>query len=446
MDNNNGLSKARELYNQIVESFSYKTSDPATHESGALPVSYSEVKYGLATIAEIENLKVSDAEFNAKLAKLKAICTKSLRRKMRPSLAVLIAAVVWVSLNIFMATSNLSDDLNGRYKPAEADKIYNDAIASHSQLIEYYKARPNADDSKKWQDHHSQELKSLRTISPLAYLNQQNQKIKSKAQKKLITAIASVLLLIAYLLSARAPMFLVYNRKKQVELAREKKMSTGILKSVLSALWAIPVPEPRTYRVKTLMSNGTVREENVTETGAGMLIMKYIFILLALIVAFYVMIIALPVLIVFNYLRNYQYVFFNRVSEALFRKKHSTTENAEARVNTKKRKLPVVENYKSGDAVLARYAADNYFYYGTIEYVGDQSLTILYYDGTKEEVQKKDICLLDYAVQNLKAEANWQNKGSYYGCSITGCHAGKFTVKYEDNSTEEVGADQLRFY
>lgn len=439
----NNLSRANELYNQIQESFTYKRTDPRTGETFCYPASYSEVKNAGQLMEEIDRLDIQDNEFNDRMKSLRATCNRALQRKLMPSAGFFLTALIWVGMNVFMAAYELPAKLKGYYEPAEADSLYSATLVTYQNSLELHKSRPEEEDSPKWIQFYSEKIESLKNTGSQEYLNQKNAEVKSSALKKTARAGVFLILFFAYLYAVRTPMFLVYKRRKYLMDAKEKNLKTNFIWDTLSAIWAIPDEKVTTAEVEIKMSDGSIRKEMRTnDTGNWV---KYMFIIVFLVVTFFVMLAALPLITIIKYLQNYHYSFFDRLFGSSGEQSKEEGKE-EAHVNTVKRKMPVQDGLKVGDGVLARFSADNYLYYGTIEGKNDQNVRIRYFDGTMEEVLITEICELEHALKKLEAEADYQKKGLYYSCRIIRKIEQAYEVKYEDGSLENVGIEQLRFY
>ncbi|MHC1702507.1 MAG: tudor domain-containing protein [Tenuifilaceae bacterium] len=442
MENNNNLHRANELYNQVVESFSYKTTDLKTGENRSYPVSYSEIKNARKKIKEIESSNISDPNFNAKLRELKSLCNHSLRKKFKPALPMLISILIWLAMHSYLALNNVAAKLEGYYNAEKADSIYTADLKMHQKQIDYYKTRPSDEDSPKWIKKHSEKLEALHKITPQQYTEQVNEKVRSEKIKRIIGAAFALIMLLLYLLAARTPMFHIYNARKWREWAREQNHSPGFITSTINAFMSVEPEKGGEFEVEIKMDDGTIRKERRTGDTVDL---RPMFIGLFLALTFYVLLVLLPFIIIYKYLQNYQYEFFDRIKSAFTKNKKDAENEIIVKENKKKRNLPQIPDLKVGDKIFARFSADKYFYYASIETLNSQGAKVCYYDGTKEEVLNKDICTVGYAVQNLNAEANWQNKGLYYSCKITKKNDLSISVKYEDGTSEEVILEQFRF-
>ena len=268
---------------------------------------------------------------------------------------------------------------------------------------------------------------------------------ESKPAKKIRnikSAVFALLMLLLYLLAVRTPMFRIYNARKSREWAREHNHSPGFITSTINAFMSVEPEKGGLHEVEIKMSDGTVRKEQQYSSGVDL---RPIFIGLFLAIVFYVLLVLLPFAIIYKYLQNYKYEFFDRIKSTLRKNKKVSETEIIFKENKKKRNLPQLTNLKVGDKIFARFSVDSYFYYASIETLNEQSVLVCFYDGTKEEMSINNICTTEYAINKLEAEANWENKGLYYSCKIIKNNEVGLTVKYDDGSSEEVNLEQLRF-
>jgi len=320
MENNKNLSRAKEWYLEAINSFSYQSTNNQTGERISFPVSFSEVQNARRLITEIGKLSVQDASFQNDLNSLKDICNRAVKRKLRPSWAMLISVLVWSIVNVFIAQDDIFLRLEGFHNAEQADSLYNEEKKYLQARIEHYQNKIDEEDSAEWLKKFNERLQTLNAKSPDEFLDQKNGEIKDKAKKELMGAGASLVLLGLYLFAVRTPMFLIYRRRKQVEWNMERGYTPGIINSVFAALIAIPVPEAKMYTVEVKYTDGTSEVKTQIESGAGMLAAKWGLILLAMFLTFMVMLYLLPFAIIYKYLRNYQYALFYRISKSFSRK------------------------------------------------------------------------------------------------------------------------------
>ena len=102
--------------------------------------------------------------------------------------------------------------------------------------------------------------------------------------------------------------------------------------------------------------------------------------------------------------------------------------------------------FSVGSTVYAKYSGDQWFYFATVEGLSDDHASVRYFDNIVETLSVNNLHDINYAFDNLAPQANMQNHGHYYPCSIEQRDNESVTVKYyTNNNTEAVHPEQLRF-
>ncbi len=97
-----------------------------------------------------------------------------------------------------------------------------------------------------------------------------------------------------------------------------------------------------------------------------------------------------------------------------------------------------------GQAVLANWSKDEWYYAATVSKLGRGRFEVAYADGTKEWLKPEALRSRD-GLAGKKAEARWKKDGKYYACTIEESTEKTATVRYEDKSTDTVKWADLRF-
>jgi len=319
--------KGFELYNEIIDCWGFAEKDSESGEDLYHPTSYEEVDIAKKKIIEIEELEVDDENLLEMLGTVKEITEEATERKFIGSKWVAIMAGIAVALSLYGALSGFGGNLAGHYSDEDAPKIYNSRIQSIEKSIEYYTLIPDSlkgqryskryqgseEMRKKSLERFTGELDDLKEIEPMDYLSERNSEIRYKSISRLFSSLLFLALFGSYFYVSRAPIFLINKRKKELALM---KAGSGwvkvIITSVLSALWSTP-----STTTVTKWSDGST----TSESDAGVLLMLNIFItVLVVAFLFYIMVVALPFLVVINYLRNYQFERLDRYIYMIKRK------------------------------------------------------------------------------------------------------------------------------
>jgi hypothetical protein len=448
MDNSNHENRANKLYQQIIEGFSYKGTNEETGEEFFLPTSYNEVLKARMLVSEIEKIEPAIPEMDMKVENIKNICDTALKRKFRPSILVLIIALIWAGVNMFFAFNNFPEKFSGKYKADEAQKMYSDEIERHTKMVEHFKSRDGNELDQQSLKEHSEKLEALQKINPETYLAQKNEEAKAKAKNQFIVLAYSLLILLAYIFAVRAPMFLIYKRREYKAWKRERNLDTSLFSRTFDAftegsnddIFSNQPPKQRVY----YNEDGSVqRTETITDSGGGGLA----WLLLAILVIAYFLVImyALPVVALYKYLKNYQYKFFARIARFFTWKKQPNNEEPKILINKNKRKLPKIDNLTMGQRILVRVLEDNYFYAATIETISENDVQVRYDFGPVEMVSKNQLCTDDYALKNFETEALWKEGELYYNCTVEKQSDEQYLVKYKDGTEETTVIKYLRF-
>jgi hypothetical protein len=98
------------------------------------------------------------------------------------------------------------------------------------------------------------------------------------------------------------------------------------------------------------------------------------------------------------------------------------------------------------DLNWARWSGDGNLYFASITEVSGNTVSVCYYDGTEEDVEKKDTFNLVEALNaGLFPHGNWQGAGSFYPCEILKLGEDSVIVRYEDGVEENMPYEWLVF-
>ena len=103
------------------------------------------------------------------------------------------------------------------------------------------------------------------------------------------------------------------------------------------------------------------------------------------------------------------------------------------------------EGFAQGQTVFAFWPPDGIYYPGVISRIDEGSADISFLDGETATIAANGVVSTDYAFSAMVMQANWNNQGSYYTCSINGMDGSRFHVCYEaDGVRENVDFSQFR--
>ncbi|MDR0443609.1 MAG: hypothetical protein LBH44_09405 [Treponema sp.] len=98
------------------------------------------------------------------------------------------------------------------------------------------------------------------------------------------------------------------------------------------------------------------------------------------------------------------------------------------------------------DLNWARWSGDGNLYFVTLLGVSGNTVSVRYYDGTEEDVDKKNTFNLVEALNaGLFPHGNWQGQGGFYLCEILKLGENSVLVKYEDGVEENMPYEWLVF-
>ena len=213
------------------------------------------------------------------------------------------------------------------------------------------------------------------------------------------------------------------------------------IESILSA--------PTTETV-TRWSDGRVQREDNAMIEIGMRIVIILVLgILIITLAMYL----LPILVIVNYVRNFQIERKEKVIDWIkkklgLRSKEFPTEesNFSNHNQVPEVSFPLVDNIAMDQYYFVRYSADGYLYFAKVIEVKDDSFLVSFYDDFIDEVKQEDICDYNYALENLRAQANWQKEGTFFSCEVLSGEEFNFLVSYDNGIEENIDISQLRFY
>jgi len=92
----------------------------------------------------------------------------------------------------------------------------------------------------------------------------------------------------------------------------------------------------------------------------------------------------------------------------------------------------------------ARWSEDGNLYFANIVSTSGNNVTVSYYDGTEEVLDKSDVL---NAYEALKAglwpHGNWEGRGAFYPCEIQKMNEETVVVQYEDGVVETMPYEWL---
>ena len=98
---------------------------------------------------------------------------------------------------------------------------------------------------------------------------------------------------------------------------------------------------------------------------------------------------------------------------------------------------------REGDWVLARWRGNVWWFPGVIAGVEDNSITVLYDDGTREKRPADQVKHYDWRVGS-RVECDWKGGGKWYAGQITALSTGDVSVLYDDGDRENTRTGRCR--
>jgi hypothetical protein len=447
--------KGYDLYNEIIANWGYACNDEHAGEDYFHPTSYGHVKIALENVRKIDELGVDDQELIALTNNVRAIAENATKRKFVGSkwiaalsgIAVLVLAWVWMD--------EFPRKLSG-YHPAEkAHELYDKAVGDAQNNVLYYslnaagyqgrKFTGSEANREKYLKRNEQLLAELKSTSPEDYLSKRNSKSRWGAINNLFATLVWLGIYIAYFFAARAPVFLINRRQRELEIV--KAGSSGMAAAAIAAVSAV-LSAPTTVTVTTWSDGRVTKEDNAMQEILFRFAMIAVFAVIIIGLALYI----LPFLVIISYIRNYQFEIIDRIILFIKNKLGIKPKQAGRKNDAPIQRsvaapaiIPVVEDVEAGQYYFVKYSGDSFLYFGKIIEVKGNSYIVEFYDDYTEEVGLSDICDYKFAMQNLQAQANWENKGDFYPCVILNGDIDSYQVKYEDGVVENVNISQLRF-
>ena len=98
--------------------------------------------------------------------------------------------------------------------------------------------------------------------------------------------------------------------------------------------------------------------------------------------------------------------------------------------------------------IFAFWESDGFYYPAEIGNNKGDFAEVSFLDGQSAKVKSDQFVNVADAFKNMHFQANWENKGEYFGCKITSVNDDytKFSVHYDDGAKEQIGLSQLRAY
>lgn len=298
-----------ELYNEIIECWKYTWYDKKTDTNYYRPTSYKQVQKAVENIKKIDELKIDDPELKQLTEGIRTVTENATKRIFIGSKWVVILSGIAVMLLMFLAFSQYKG-FRIKYPPEQANKIYTEAIQNYKMNLEKYSLNEKTGKAndykgsekvrKKRYKFYKKRLEKAENQTPEEYLKKLNSARKRIGIKGLFKGFFYILLYASYFYVARAPIYLINRRERELEFIDDTsdKISSRLRRTFTSLLLA------PTSVTETRWSSGRVtREDNFF---AEMTLRILIIILLAgLIIGLAVYM--LPILVIVNYLRNYQF-------------------------------------------------------------------------------------------------------------------------------------------
>jgi len=99
------------------------------------------------------------------------------------------------------------------------------------------------------------------------------------------------------------------------------------------------------------------------------------------------------------------------------------------------------------DLNWARWSQDGNLYFATVTAVSGNTLSIQYYDGSEDEVDRSDFFNLIEAMNSgMKPLGNWQGQGTFYPIELGPIGEDGVMVRYEDGTEEVLPYEWLVFW
>ncbi|MBN1968419.1 MAG: hypothetical protein JXR48_01585 [Candidatus Delongbacteria bacterium] len=444
-----------DLYNEIIENWGYAYQDEQTGEVYYHPTSYAEVQIALDNVKKIEELAIDDEELISLTENVKSIAQEATQRKFIGSKWIIILAGIAVLFLSWMNLDGFSRKIGGYYSAENAAEVYSKEVKQIEDRILYYTKndgtrttnvyKGSEESRQKYYEMNKDELDELKKMSPEDYISDVNWSKRGDAIKSLFGVLFILAIYGSYFYAARAPIFLINRRKREIEIMRK---STGwLMKFVVgfvSLFWSIPT----TTTVTKWSDGSTTRESDALPLFA-------IQITVTVVVAFFLIYLAsilLPFLVIVSYIRNYQferldrYIYLVKKKLGLKTKKYTKPVFKNEKPRTSTIQHPLLDEIVEGSSYYVKYSEDNYYYFAKIDSIIDNSAKVTFFDGYEDTVLPDSICFVEDAISGMKAEGNWENKGAYYPCKILKQEGSQFFVRYDEDGIEEsIGFHQLRF-
>ncbi len=443
-----------ELYNEIIEMWDYTYTDQKTGKIVKHPTSLKQVRKAQENIKKIDELNIDDSKLIDLTEEIRFTVQNATKRKFVGSKWIPFLCGIAVFFMIWNWLDGFFPSIKGYYPNEKAQELYQEALKNNeSQLYYYSKDNPGGKKylgpeikREKYYKHYADELADLKSSNAKKYLQQRNSERRWSAVENLINSIVWILLFISYFYVSRPPVYLILKRERSINFFRNTE-ETGIMmffakiESILSA--------PTTETV-TRWSDGRVQREDNAMIEIGMRIVIILVLgILIITLAMYL----LPILVIVNYVRNFQIERKEKVIDWIkkklgLRSKEFPTEesNFSNHNQVPEVSFPLVDNIAMDQYYFVRYSADGYLYFAKVIEVKDDSFLVSFYDDFIDEVKQEDICDYNYALENLRAQANWQKEGTFFSCEVLSGEEFNFLVSYDNGIEENIDISQLRFY
>lgn len=289
------------IYNEIVSRWDFAESETEEGEAFFHPTSKQHIAHAKEKLAEIDKLNITDQELISLVRNVRDIVEEAPKRKFAGSYWIAGIIGIFVLILTWTETKNFFDKMGGHHSMENAEAIHSTAINRIENRITFLENQSENYARRDQRLNDAREnLAELSEMSPEAYVRSENRRHRRQATTSLIQTLFLVAIYGGYLYASRAPVFLMNRRKRQIE--RMKKSSSFVQKLVfgtIAAAWSMPIT---TYVTK--YTDGTEERDSDALVVLGIALFVTIVVLA---IVFYIMIVALPFLAVFNYIRNYQY-------------------------------------------------------------------------------------------------------------------------------------------
>lgn len=293
------------IYNEIINEWDFSESETEEGEALYHPTSKKHIALAKEKLAEIDKLNITDQELIGMVRNVREIVDEAPKRKFAGSYWIAAIIGIFVLIITWSDTKSFFEKMGGHHSMENAETIHNEAINRIENRISFLENQSEGyfrrDEQLK---ERRQELSKISEMSPEAYVRSENRRHRRQATSNLFQTLFLVAVYGGYLYASRAPVFLINRRKRQIEMMRKSSnFVQRLVFGTIAAAWSMPITT-----TVTRWSDGS----ETTDSNAIVVLAIAIFVtVIVLAIVFYIMIVALPFLAIFNYVRNYQYEWFD---------------------------------------------------------------------------------------------------------------------------------------